>query len=79
MGSGDNYAIESRYRFLQSQLSSLGYEHEFAIDSLPLLECLVADLLQTTDTMKHYKELSRGCLQVIYPFDCSEKHIGIGK
>ncbi|XP_065213055.1 myosin-2 heavy chain, non muscle-like [Planococcus citri] len=63
MGTDDGSALESRIRFLQNQIIDLGYKYEVSPDSLPLLEALVADLFQTTDSLKHYKELSQGCLQ----------------
>ncbi len=66
MNDDDNLTLESKCRFLQQQLSILGYEQVFTVESLPLLENLVTDLLQTTDTLKHYKELSQGCLQVSF-------------
>lgn len=66
MGSDNNSKLESKIRFLKQQLSALGYEYEFTVDCLPLLENLVADLIQTSDTLKHYKELSQGCLQVYF-------------
>lgn len=69
MGSDDNSALESRFRFLRNQLHDLGYKYDIESDSLPLLETLIADLLQTTDTLKHYKELSQGCLQVMCTLD----------
>lgn len=65
MGSDNNSALESRFRFLKNQLSDLGYKDEFTTDSLPLLEALVADFIQTSDALKHYKELSQKCLQVV--------------
>ena len=60
----ENGALESEIRFLKGQLTALGYEPNFSVDSLPLLGNLVTDLLQTTDSLKHYKKLSTGCLQV---------------
>jgi hypothetical protein len=59
-----NYSVESRQRFMKQQLSALGYDQKFSADTLPLLENIVNDLLQTTDTLKHYKNLSNNCLQV---------------
>lgn len=64
MGPESDESMESRHRFMRNQLSALGYKYEFSNDALPLLENLVPDLLQTTDTLNHYKELSEGCLQV---------------
>lgn len=66
MSDHENPTLESKCRFLRQQLSALGYNDEFSVNSLPLLENLVSDLLQTTDTLKHYKELSQDCLQVYY-------------
>lgn len=64
MSDHENPTTESKCRFLRQQLSALGYDNEFSVSSLSLLENLVSDLLQTTDTLKHYKELSQDCLQV---------------
>lgn len=64
MSDHENATLESKCRFLRQQLSALGYDNEFSTNSIPLLENLVSDLLQTTDTLKHYKHLSQDCLQV---------------
>lgn len=64
MGTDDGSALKSRIRFLQNQVTNLGYKYDVSTDSLSLIEALVADLLQTTDSLKHYKELSQGCIQV---------------
>lgn len=68
MSHHENPTIESKCRFLRQQLSALGYDDEFSVISVPLLENLVSDLLQTTDTLRHYKELSQDCLQVNFDY-----------
>lgn len=69
MSSDANHSTESRCRFMKEQLLALGYEYGFPNDALPLLENLIPDLLQTTDTLKHYKELSESSLQACHDLE----------
>ncbi|XP_023719195.1 centrosomal protein of 135 kDa isoform X2 [Cryptotermes secundus] len=55
----DNGMLEHRYRALRNHLDKLGYQYPLAVESLPLVERLVSDLLHTTERLRHYKELAQ--------------------
>lgn len=56
--------MEAKYRKVRAQLDSLGYHQILELDSVLLVDKLVADLVQTTESLKKYKELCRNVLQV---------------
>lgn len=60
----DNGILERRYRALRNHLDDLGYRQPLIIESLPLVERLVSDLLHTTESLRHYKELAQKSLEV---------------
>ncbi|XP_053606479.1 centrosomal protein of 135 kDa-like [Plodia interpunctella] len=51
------------YFSLKRKLEELGYNNTLPIDAVPLVECILADLLQTTRSLQHYMDLSREALQ----------------
>jgi hypothetical protein len=56
--------LEHRYRNLRSHLDELGYRQPLVVESLALVERLVSDLLHTTESLRHYKELAQKSLEV---------------
>nr|XP_022912788.1 centrosomal protein of 135 kDa isoform X2 [Onthophagus taurus] len=54
--------MEQRYLTVRSQLEELGYTQQFQLDSLPLVEKLVGDLLKTTESLQKYMKLSQDIL-----------------
>ncbi|CAH0729874.1 unnamed protein product, partial [Brenthis ino] len=50
------------YFNLKSKLEELGYNNILPIDAVPLVECVLADLLQTTRSLQHYMDLSKEAL-----------------
>ena len=48
--------VELRFSELRERLDLLGYRQPLGLESLPLAECLLADLLRTTDSLKTAKE-----------------------
>jgi hypothetical protein len=60
----DSGMLEHTYRALRNRLDDLGYRYPLAVESLPLVERLVSDLLHTTESLRHYKELARKSLEV---------------
>ena len=48
--------VEQRYYSLRAQLDELGFRQPLAIECLPLVEALFADLLHTTSSLQHYKK-----------------------
>ncbi|GLH01225.1 Centrosomal protein of 135 kDa [Gryllus bimaculatus] len=54
---------ERRYRLLRKQLDELGYLNTLPIEALPLVERLISDLLHTTESLRHYKEIAQKSLE----------------
>lgn len=50
------------YFNLKRKLEDLGYNSPLPIDAVPLVECVLADLLQTTRSLQHYMDLSKEAL-----------------
>ncbi|OWR43140.1 centrosomal protein of [Danaus plexippus plexippus] len=50
------------YFDLKRKLEDLGYTNTLSLDSVPLVQCIVADLLQTTRSLQHYMDLSKEAL-----------------
>lgn len=53
-----------RYRTIQKHLHGLGYNQSLPLDALPLVENLVADLIQTTESLKHFKSVAQDNIEV---------------
>lgn len=58
------YNIAARYRTVRKHLDNLGYKHALSLDALPLIEALLADLIQTTDSLKHFKTIAQENIEV---------------
>ncbi|XP_045766581.1 centrosomal protein of 135 kDa isoform X1 [Maniola jurtina] len=50
------------YFNLKRKLEELGYNSTLPVDAVPLVECILADLLQTTRSLQHYMDLSKEAL-----------------
>lgn len=50
------------YFNLKLKLEELGYNNTLPIDAVPLVECILADLMQTTRSLQHYMDLSKEAL-----------------
>lgn len=50
------------YFNLKRKLEDLGYNNILPVDAVPLVECILADLLQTTRSLQHYMDLSKEAL-----------------
>lgn len=50
------------YFNLKRKLEDLGYNNTLPVDAVPLVECVLADLLQTTRSLQHYMDLSKEAL-----------------
>ncbi|KAJ2943715.1 hypothetical protein O0L34_g16828 [Tuta absoluta] len=51
------------YFNLKLKLEELGYNNALPQDAVPLVECILADLLQTTRSLQHYMDLSKETLK----------------
>lgn len=58
--------MESRYTVLRKQLDELGYKQVLVVDSVPLVEKLVVDLIQTTGSLQKYMRIAKEAVEVIY-------------
>lgn len=56
--------MEERYISLRKQLEELGYHQYLKIESVPLVEKLVSDLVQTTDSLRKYMKISKDAIKV---------------
>lgn len=65
--------LEHRYRLLRSRLDELGYRQPLVVESLALVERLFSDLLHTTESLRHYKELAQKSLEVwqFFMYECN--------
>ncbi|XP_063363667.1 centrosomal protein of 135 kDa [Cydia amplana] len=50
------------YFNLKRKLEELGYNNSLPLEAVPLVECVLADLLQTTRSLQHYMDLSKEAL-----------------
>nr|XP_033320790.1 centrosomal protein of 135 kDa isoform X2 [Megalopta genalis] len=82
MNTEHDYNVAVRYRTVRKHLDSLGYKHSIALDSLPLIEKLLADLLQTTESLKHFKSIAQDNIEVhsqlqsaIDPYKCDNARL----
>ncbi|KMQ96415.1 centrosomal protein [Lasius niger] len=59
MNGEAEYNVASRYRTVRKHLDNLGYKQALSLDALPLIETLLADLVHTTDSLKHFKAIAQ--------------------
>lgn len=57
--------MERRYCNLRIQLDELGYKHPLSLESVPLVEKLLADLVKTTENLQEYKNIAEAAIEVI--------------
>ncbi|XP_026666533.1 centrosomal protein of 135 kDa [Ceratina calcarata] len=77
MSMEDEYNVAARYRTIRKHLDSLGYKQALTLDALPLIEKLLADLVQTTESLKHFKSIAQDNIEAqvrlqsaIDPYKC---------
>lgn len=58
--------VAARYRTVRKHLDNLGYKQALSLDALPLIETLLADLIHTTDSLKHFKAVAQENVEVGY-------------
>lgn len=68
MDSDEEFTVTVRYKNVKKHLDSLGYKQALSLDALPLVEQLLADLIQTTESLKHYKTIAQDNLEVFLFF-----------
>ncbi|GJQ82867.1 hypothetical protein Trydic_g2605 [Trypoxylus dichotomus] len=54
--------MEDRYLHLRKQLEELGYHQYLKIECVPLVEKLVSDLIQTTESLRKYMNISKDAI-----------------
>ncbi|KAK9309932.1 hypothetical protein QLX08_000568 [Tetragonisca angustula] len=82
MSLEDECNIAARYRTVRKHLDSLGYKQALTLDSLPLIEKLLADLIQTTESLKHFKSIAQENIEAhvqlqstIDPYKCDNARL----
>ncbi|XP_014476061.1 PREDICTED: centrosomal protein of 135 kDa isoform X3 [Dinoponera quadriceps] len=82
MSGEAEYNVAARYRTVRKHLDNLGYKQALSLDALPLIETLLADLIQTTDSLKHFKSIAQenveACSQLqlaIDPYKCDNARL----
>ncbi|XP_020277537.1 centrosomal protein of 135 kDa-like isoform X2 [Pseudomyrmex gracilis] len=82
MNDEAEYNIAVRYRRVKKHLENLGYKQTLSLDALPLIENLLADLIQTTDSLKHFKAIAQenieACNQLqltVDPYKCDNARL----
>ncbi|XP_011297074.1 centrosomal protein of 135 kDa isoform X2 [Fopius arisanus] len=63
----DCHNITSRYRILRKRLENLGYRQTLPVDALSLVERLLGDLLQTTESLRHFKAIAEDKIELVGP------------
>lgn len=56
--------MESKYTELRKHLDQLGYKQVLGVDSVPLVEKLLADLIQTTNSLQKYMKIAKEAVEV---------------
>lgn len=57
--------MEKRRNLLSERLESLGYRQALSLESVPLVDRLLADLIQTTESLQKYINVAKKAVQVI--------------
>lgn len=56
--------MEQRFSILRKHLNELGYHQTLSYDSVPLVEQLLGDLVKTTESLFHYKNVAQTVIEV---------------
>ncbi|XP_024940651.1 uncharacterized protein LOC107267564 isoform X3 [Cephus cinctus] len=82
MNAEEDYNVAARYRTVRKHLDNLGYKQALSLDALPLIERLLADLIQTTESLKHFKSIAQdnieACSQLqlaVEPYKCDNARL----
>lgn len=62
--NNENYNVSNRYKTIRKRLDSLGYKYPLSVDTLPLVEQLLIDFIQTTESLKHFKSIAQNKIDV---------------
>ncbi|XP_063979260.1 centrosomal protein of 135 kDa isoform X4 [Diachasmimorpha longicaudata] len=71
VGIDDCHSITSRYRTLRKRLENLGYRQSLPVDALSLVERLLGDLIQTTESLRHFKAIAEDKIEISSPQEFS--------
>ncbi|XP_011647939.1 centrosomal protein of 135 kDa isoform X2 [Pogonomyrmex barbatus] len=72
MNEDVEYNVAARYRTVKKHLDNLGYKQALSLDALPLVEALLGDLIQTTDSLKHFKTVAQENIET-----CSQLQLAV--
>lgn len=56
--------MEHRHCVLRAHLDELEYRYPLSLESVPLVEKLLADLVKTTESLQHYKNVAQSAIEV---------------
>lgn len=56
--------MEHRYIVIRKHLDELGYQQPLSLETVPLVERLLADLVKTTESLYHYKNVAQTAIEV---------------
>ncbi|KAF7998336.1 hypothetical protein HCN44_009734 [Aphidius gifuensis] len=80
--NNENYNISNRYKTVRKRLDSLGYKYPLSVDTLPLVEQLLIDFIQTTESLKHFKLIAQNKIDsssqqdiLIDPYKCDNTRL----
>ncbi|XP_034949159.1 centrosomal protein of 135 kDa isoform X2 [Chelonus insularis] len=57
------YHVSAAYKTLRKKLDNLGYSQTLPLDALPLVQKLLADLIQTTASLRHFKAIAENNIE----------------
>lgn len=60
----DKYKMESKYKIIRQQLDELGYKQVLVPEAVPLVEKLLGDLIQTTESLQKYMKIAKTATEV---------------
>lgn len=61
--------IGNKYKLLRQQLDELGYKQVLLPECIPLVEKLLSDFIQTTESLEKYMTIAKNAIEVtVTPF-----------
>lgn len=54
----------NKFKLLRQQLDELGYKQVLVPEAVPLVEKLLADLIQTTESLEKYMKIAKTAIEV---------------
>lgn len=62
----------NKFKLLRQQLDELGYKQLLVPEAVPLVEKLLADFIQTTESLEKYMKIAKNAIEVgLQLFGCA--------